>query len=98
MTAPRQRSITTSSYVLGGPGGGIRGHEPGATAGAPLSITPAVHLSPSLKGAEVGAAVYISELAPPEVLHHPPDRACRHTATAGAPLPGNDPHTSGSTS
>lgn len=98
MTAPRQRSITTSSYVLGAPGDGSRGHEPVATAGPPLSITPALHRSPSVKGAEVGGAVCISELAPPEVLHHPPDRACRHTATAGAPLPGNDLLTSGSTS
>ena len=40
------------------PGGGIRGYELGVIAGALLFVTPALHLSPPLKGVVVGSALF----------------------------------------
>lgn len=57
-TTSRKRSITTSSYVFGGLGGTLRGYELGIVAGALLYVTPALHLTPSLRGAVVSSALF----------------------------------------
>lgn len=53
-----QRTIRTSSYLIGSLGGGLRGYELGIVAGAILFITPALHLSPAMKGVVVSSALF----------------------------------------
>ncbi|HLH58083.1 MAG TPA: sugar porter family MFS transporter [Streptosporangiaceae bacterium] len=60
--ASKTRTVGTGSYVLGALGGSIRGYELGVVAGALLFAGPALHLSPSLKGAVVSSALFGSLL------------------------------------